>query len=65
MDGSMVIGESLHILKEINAYVIGGTINFHGVLHIHATKVGSDTILSMQVFNNSVSIFMHCLHRIT
>ncbi|CAL5213875.1 unnamed protein product [Lathyrus oleraceus] len=47
---SMVTGESLPVLKEINASVIGGTINFHGVLHIHATKVGSDTVLS-QIIN--------------
>ncbi|XP_061368671.1 copper-transporting ATPase RAN1-like isoform X2 [Gastrolobium bilobum] len=43
---SMVTGESVPILKEVNASVIGGTINFHGVLHIQATKVGSDTVLS-------------------
>ncbi|KAL5054742.1 hypothetical protein RYX36_035424 [Vicia faba] len=47
---SMVTGESLPVLKEINASVIGGTINFHGVLHIQATKVGSDTVLS-QIIN--------------
>ncbi|TKY72680.1 Copper-transporting ATPase RAN1 [Spatholobus suberectus] len=43
---SMVTGESVPILKEVNASVIGGTINLHGVLHIQATKVGSDTVLS-------------------
>ncbi|KAI5446227.1 copper-transporting ATPase RAN1 [Lathyrus oleraceus] len=43
---SMVTGESVPVLKEVNASVIGGTINMHGVLHIKATKVGSDTVLS-------------------
>ncbi|XP_015957388.1 copper-transporting ATPase RAN1 [Arachis duranensis] len=43
---SMVTGESVPVLKELNASVIGGTINSHGVLHIQATKVGSDTVLS-------------------
>ncbi|ESW10834.1 hypothetical protein PHAVU_009G241800 [Phaseolus vulgaris] len=43
---SMVTGESVPILKEVNAPVIGGTINFHGVLHVRASKVGSDTVLS-------------------
>ncbi|KAG4946396.1 hypothetical protein AAZX31_15G150500 [Glycine max] len=43
---SMVTGESVPIMKEVNASVIGGTINLHGVLHIQATKVGSDTVLS-------------------
>ncbi|XP_045826846.1 copper-transporting ATPase RAN1-like [Trifolium pratense] len=47
---SMVTGESIPVLKEINASVIGGTINLHGVLHIQATKVGSDTVLS-QIIN--------------
>ncbi|KAK7319244.1 hypothetical protein RJT34_03962 [Clitoria ternatea] len=43
---SMVTGESIPVSKEVNASVIGGTINMHGVLHIQATKVGSDTVLS-------------------
>ncbi|XP_027346691.1 copper-transporting ATPase RAN1-like [Abrus precatorius] len=43
---SMVTGESIPVSKEVNASVIGGTINLHGVLHIQATKVGSDTVLS-------------------
>ncbi|RDX63285.1 Copper-transporting ATPase RAN1 [Mucuna pruriens] len=43
---SMVTGESVPILKEVNASTIGGTINLHGVLHVQATKVGSDTVLS-------------------
>nr|KYP50266.1 Copper-transporting ATPase RAN1 [Cajanus cajan] len=43
---SMVTGESIPVSKDVNASVIGGTINLHGVLHIQATKVGSDTVLS-------------------
>ncbi|KAG4391131.1 hypothetical protein GLYMA_05G132900v4 [Glycine max] len=43
---SMVTGESIPVSKEVNASVIGGTINLHGVLHVQATKVGSDTVLS-------------------
>ncbi|XP_075106156.1 copper-transporting ATPase RAN1 isoform X2 [Nicotiana tabacum] len=43
---SMVTGESAPVLKEINSVVIGGTINLHGSLHIQATKVGSNTVLS-------------------
>lgn len=43
---SMVTGESIPVLKEVDASVIGGTINLHGVLHIQATKVGSDTVLN-------------------
>ncbi|XP_021737198.1 copper-transporting ATPase RAN1-like [Chenopodium quinoa] len=47
---SMVTGESVPVLKEVEAHVIGGTMNLHGVLHIQATKVGSDTFLS-QIIN--------------
>ena len=43
---SMVTGESIPVLKEVSLNVIGGTINFHGALHIRATKVGSDAVLN-------------------
>ncbi|KAF9622355.1 hypothetical protein IFM89_031158 [Coptis chinensis] len=42
----MATGESSPVLKEANAHVIGGTINMHGALHIKATRVGSNTVLS-------------------
>ncbi|KAH9747205.1 Copper-transporting ATPase RAN1 [Citrus sinensis] len=71
---SMVTGEAVPVLKEINSPVIGGTINLHGVLHIQATKVGSDAVLSqiislvetaqmskapIQKFADFVSFFMY------
>ncbi|XP_070038998.1 copper-transporting ATPase RAN1-like isoform X3 [Nicotiana tomentosiformis] len=43
---SMVTGESVLVLKEVNSVVIGSTINLHGSLHIQATKVDSNTVLS-------------------
>ncbi|XAR56091.1 Cu(+) exporting ATPase [Bertholletia excelsa] len=43
---SMVTGESAPVMKEVNSSIIGGTMNLHGSLHIQATKVGSDTVLS-------------------
>lgn len=46
---SMVTGEATPVSKEVNSSVIGGTINLHGSLHIQATKVGSDTVLSQIV----------------
>ncbi|KAF9587625.1 hypothetical protein IFM89_004457 [Coptis chinensis] len=46
VDESMVTGESSPVLKEANTHVIGGTINMHGALHIKATRVGSNTVLS-------------------
>ncbi|XP_077219867.1 copper-exporting ATPase / responsive-to-antagonist 1 / copper-transporting ATPase (RAN1) [Tasmannia lanceolata] len=46
VDESMVTGESVPVLKEVSSSVIGGTINLHGALHIQATKVGSNTVLS-------------------
>lgn len=43
---SMVTGESAPVSKEVNSPVVGGTVNLHGSLHIQATKVGSNTVLS-------------------
>ncbi|CAN1828504.1 Copper-transporting ATPase RAN1 [Linum perenne] len=43
---SMVTGESEPVLKETDSSVIGGTINLHGVLHVKATKIGSDAVLN-------------------
>ncbi|GLT75702.1 hypothetical protein SLA2020_474040 [Shorea laevis] len=43
---SMVTGESVPVSKEENSAVIGGTINLHGALHVQATKVGGDAVLS-------------------
>ena len=45
-DESMVTGESEPIPKGVSSLVIGGTMNLHGVLHIQATKVGSNAVLS-------------------
>ena len=47
---SMVTGEAIPVLKEVNSLVIGGTINLHGALYIQVTKVGSDTVLH-QIIN--------------
>lgn len=46
VDESMVTGEAIPVPKEVSSVVIGGTMNLHGVLHVKATKVGSDTVLS-------------------
>lgn len=43
---AMVTGESLPVLKEVGARVIGGTINQSGALMIEATNVGRDTMLA-------------------
>ncbi|EPS72268.1 hypothetical protein M569_02482, partial [Genlisea aurea] len=43
---SMVTGESSPVLKEVDSSVIGGTINLHGLLHVRASRVGSNTVLS-------------------
>ncbi|KAA3460995.1 copper-transporting ATPase RAN1 [Gossypium australe] len=43
---SMVTGESVPVSKEVGSPVIGGTINLHGALHIKATKIGSEAVLS-------------------
>ena len=46
VDESMVTGESIPLEKEMNAKVIGGTVNGTGALVMRAEKVGSETLLS-------------------
>lgn len=46
---SMITGESRPVGKGKGDIVIGGTLNANGVLHIRATKVGSESALSQIV----------------
>jgi P-type Cu+ transporter len=46
IDESMITGESIPVSKTTGDLVIGGTINKQGVLHVKATKVGNETMLS-------------------
>ncbi|QDZ18079.1 heavy metal transporting ATPase [Chloropicon primus] len=46
VDESMITGESIPVLKSAGDQVIGGTLNTAGLLHMKATKIGSDTALS-------------------
>lgn len=46
---SMITGESRPAAKRQGDTVIGGTVNENGVLHIKATKVGSESALSQIV----------------
>jgi Cu+-exporting ATPase len=46
VDESMLTGESLPVEKNIGDAVIGATVNQTGALHIRATRVGADTMLS-------------------
>nr|XP_016488725.1 PREDICTED: probable copper-transporting ATPase HMA5 [Nicotiana tabacum] len=46
---SMITGESRPVAKRKGDTVIGGTVNENGVLHIRATKVGSESALSQIV----------------
>ncbi|MCK5395511.1 MAG: heavy metal translocating P-type ATPase [Gammaproteobacteria bacterium] len=49
VDESMVTGESIPVEKELDARVIGATVNGTGSLLIRAEKVGADTLLSQIV----------------
>ena len=46
VDESMVTGESIPVEKDSGDLVIGATINGTGALHIRATKVGANSLLS-------------------
>ena len=46
VDESMVTGESMPVEKEVDAKVIGGTINGTGGLVMRAEKIGSETMLA-------------------
>ncbi|KAJ3215984.1 serine/threonine protein kinase Ran1 [Clydaea vesicula] len=49
IDESLVTGEPVPVKKSLGDTVIGGTVNGTGLLHIRATRVGSDTTLSQIV----------------
>jgi Cu+-exporting ATPase len=49
VDESMVTGESMPVVKEVGAKVIGGAVNQTGSLVIRAEKVGRDTLLAQIV----------------
>ncbi len=46
VDESMITGESIPVEKDESDELIGATINQRGLLHMRATKVGADTVLS-------------------
>jgi Cu+-exporting ATPase len=49
VDESMVTGESIPVVKESGAEVIGGTLNTSGSFRFEATRVGRDTVLAQIV----------------
>lgn len=50
VDESMLTGESVPVLKEADAKIVGGAINGDGILKATVTKTGTDTYLA-QIIN--------------
>ncbi len=46
VDEALMTGESMPVEKAVGDAVIGATLNTSGVLHVEATRVGSDTVLA-------------------
>ncbi len=46
VDESMISGEPVPVYKHAGESVTGGTLNKNGVLTVHSTRVGKDTVLS-------------------
>jgi Cu+-exporting ATPase len=49
IDESMITGESMPVLKSVDAKVIGGTMNQTGTFIMRADKIGKETMLSQIV----------------
>lgn len=49
VDESMITGEPVPVLKEIDNNVVGGTLNKNGAIKFKAKKVGRDTVLAQIV----------------
>ena len=46
VDESMLTGESIPVEKDISSQVIGGSINYNGVMQVRIEHTGGDTILA-------------------
>ncbi|MEW5726391.1 MAG: HAD-IC family P-type ATPase, partial [Pseudomonadota bacterium] len=46
VDESMLTGESMPVVKPVDAKVVGGCINGTGMLRVRVTAVGADTVLA-------------------
>lgn len=46
VDEAMITGESIPVEKTVGDNVIGGSVNYNGVLYVKVNKIGEDTVLA-------------------
>jgi Cu+-exporting ATPase len=49
IDESLITGESLPVVRQAGDRVIGGSLNFEGVLEYRATSIGADSVLGQMM----------------
>ncbi|HEX3472565.1 MAG TPA: heavy metal translocating P-type ATPase, partial [Silvibacterium sp.] len=49
VDESLITGESVPVARTVGDRIIGGSLNYDGVLEYHATSIGADSVLGQML----------------